>query len=418
MRKQSFIFSVVCLVFLALLMMVPLAAMAQSSSTINSSLVSDSNLSGATLNHNGDGNDDHGMNTDEGEEDDSSDDDDGEGPGNGFVMPKPTGLTVTGDFTSAPLALTFTWQHSSDVQPEARWFQVVVIYTDFRLAANKWVKANKLCTETECNVGFDDLFEYDFPNGDYKWYVRAWGRNSFSDWSDPGEFTINVLEPEIPDGFTVTIHEGRPSIMVPNNHKASWYQVYVGHNDEDDHSLAHMQWYKKNRRICTATTCELFLDFHPTNGKYVAYVLAWGPGGFSRGGKFSGWAGPIEFEINFAPPDDVVPMTPTWGDGHGPHFGWHGAHHATWYNVWIGTADFTQTLHFAWHPALDLECNDAGECTLDFGSDFEFEEGQTYVWYIKAWGPGGFGHGGEDGWIRGNRFKVIGGAFVPQPDSD
>ncbi len=401
MRKRSFIFPFLCLIFLALLVVLPFAALAQSTSNSGTTLQSDNYLGHSTTSHN-----------------DDDDDNNNQGPGNGFILPAPTGLTITGDFTTAPLALTFSWKHTSSVQPRSRWFQVAIVYSDFRFAADKWVMANRICTDTECNVAFEDLFGADLLNGDYKWYVRAWARNTFSDWSEPGEFTINLLEPEVPDGFTVTINQGRPSIIVPNQFRASWYQVYVGHNDEDDKSLAHIQWYKKNRRICIKTSCELILDFHPTNGKYVAYILVWGPGGFSRGGKLNGWAGPIEFEINFDAPPDVVPMTPTIGGGHGPHFGWQGAVWATWYHIWIGTDDFTETIHFDWHPALDLNCNNAGVCQLEFEAGAQFEEGKSYVWYIRSWGPGGFGRGGQDGWIKGIRFRVQNGNFIPQPDSN
>src|SRR5690606_17967068 len=121
----------------------------------------------------------------------------------------------------------------------------------------------------------------------------------------------------------------------------------------------HMQWYRMDVAECDGVNCELHLDAHPSNGQYDVWVQSWGPAGYTNGDPLF-WIGPLPLSIQFDAPGQVMGMTITSQST----FIWNATEGTTWYNVWIGTADWSETLHFEWHAALDLGCADAGLCIL------------------------------------------------------
>ena len=98
--------------------------------------------------------------------------------------PEATNLNVSGLDTPQPI---FTW----DGVAGATWYQVWVgklepetttDYLEWHLAADLGCENTGLCTFTS-----DEMI---LPNGEYHWYVQAWGPGGFSEWVTGTVFEI------------------------------------------------------------------------------------------------------------------------------------------------------------------------------------------------------------------------------------
>jgi hypothetical protein len=84
-----------------------------------------------------------------------------------------------------------------------------------------------------------------------------------------------------------------------------------------------------------------------------------------------------------------------------------GVESATWYYIWIGTANAATTNHLMWYSSTDLNCQNGGACTVDI--PLALTAGTYYV-AVQSAGPGGFSTGG----LVGNGFQVdVDGFIVP-----
>ncbi|MDX1994018.1 MAG: hypothetical protein SF029_16655 [bacterium] len=86
-----------------------------------------------------------------------------------------------------------------------------------------------------------------------------------------------------------------------------------------------------------------------------------------------------------------------------------GAAGVTWYQVWIGTANATQTHHLQWYSSLSLNCSNGTGTTCTKSIPLTLAAG-TYYLAVQSAGPGGTSTGG----LASNGFQVdIDGFVVP-----
>lgn len=296
---------------------------------------------------------------------------------------------------------TYTWKTVSGAS-SYNLFVATNNETSFRVIFSGTISASEYCSETLCEVDLTDR-----PDGVNYWLAndayQVWFRAANADWRGPFEFTIDTPQSTAVSILPVTgTDRSEPYYnwaLTGNAIYASWFNVYLAPKDRPWEPLGSM-WYSRSE-ACEGdegTICSIRSLVDVANGSYVIYIRSWGPGGFSTGGiQNSGYAGPMEFVIN-----ETAPQAPTGlavSEG-GTSFSWQHSGGASWYNVWIGTPspDYT-TRYWEWKYFEDLGCNMT--CTL---SGLNIPSG-SHIWYVQAWGPGGFSTNGDfGGWNQGPDF--------------
>ncbi|MDX1993210.1 MAG: hypothetical protein SF029_12525 [bacterium] len=72
-----------------------------------------------------------------------------------------------------------------------------------------------------------------------------------------------------------------------------------------------------------------------------------------------------------------------------------GVEGATWYQVWVGTANATQTYFYDWRSSTSLGCQNMGTCTTAITMMYgAIPAGSTYYVAVQSAGPGGYSVGG------------------------
>ncbi|GAB4527234.1 MAG: hypothetical protein OHK0046_44840 [Anaerolineae bacterium] len=315
--------------------------------------------------------------------------------------PDPSNLQVS-NTTVAPVYPTLGWTHQTladQTEVPGDWYNVVIASVAGGTLLDVWVPVQQVCAGLQCSYTPSRVeLPLGLASGEYTFRVRAWDNGVLSQFSEL-VFAVSLTPPALPSGFTVTTNLGRPVLVFPPDN-AAWYQVYIGGLDN---TYSHINWYPKPESCVPGAPCELVPNAHPTNGRYEVYVQSWNLSGLSVGG-FLGWAGPRDFTLDLPIPGTVTPLTVTDADSGRPTFQWESTEGATWYQVWIGATDFSTTAYLQWLPALDMRCGAGGVCTVT--PDVILANNTSYAWYVQAWGPGGLGQGGLDGWIAGDNFTV------------
>lgn len=188
-----------------------------------------------------------------------------------------------------------------------------------------------------------------------------------------------------------------------NTVPADWYLLYVQRDD----GLVAQEWYPAGA-ICTGTSCEVnpwsssaqaaafgSLDsavelLGLENGDYTWYAVPWTQAGGTDTTNF----GQSTFSVDIPAVEEPVGISPRamTGTMEVPgltetrvFFEFYADDAATWYNVYVGTEDFSETLVSEWYEA-DRIC--FGE-TCGFSTEI-YATG-NYTWFVRAYGPAGVG---------------------------
>ncbi len=297
---------------------------------------------------------------------------------------------------SIPVYPTFSWQASTDILG-AEWYNIVIAQGT-TIVVDTWFEAHQACSGNICSYTLD---HNDIANGlvrgNYQWWVRSWGNSVFSDWSDTGLFTVTQDGlPDTPKGVSVEPRLGRPRVSWDEDSLATWFEIRIDNNE----GLVWSNWFEITLEYCNGSICEIDLDTNLLGGAYMLHMRFWGPSGFNNNDA-NAWSATVNFDVTDQPPN-VVSNLLVNDPGASPSFSWTGDANATWYQLWIGTPgpDY-QTVYDNWHLAQDLGCENGGTCTTD---QLSLPTG-NYVWYVRAWGPGGFSNGGISGWAEGPEFS-------------
>ncbi|GAB4513823.1 MAG: hypothetical protein OHK0046_15020 [Anaerolineae bacterium] len=142
----------------------------------------------------------------------------------------------------------------------------------------------EVCDTTLCSL----LPDANPLNGSYRAYVRIIGPGGSTDWSSPKSFSVNLPAPDLPRDLSGAFHGDRPDLRWSHDSSATWYEVWIG----QEGSTLYQQWHPAHGLECLNTgVCRLRPALYLNDaGTYAWYVRAWGPGGYSSGGDFEGWA--------------------------------------------------------------------------------------------------------------------------------
>jgi len=323
------------------------------------------------------------------------------------LTPAPTTLVAMGDFDTPPVLPLLTWGHQTSAgqkKAPGDWYNVEIRLGTDLVIYSGWFPVNRVCAGVNCSLQTDkSMLPVGLQNGDHVFRVRSWADGVFSEWSAASGFNVNVPTPAFPMTFTVKPEEPRPTVVVDNDPNATWYEIWIGSTGDTD-PFSHLAWYEKTG--CEdALTCTIYLDAHPTNGTYQVYISGWGPAGFAVDGTNNRWSGPVDWSLSFPNAAAIGSMTPTNVNSGRPTFLWDASPGASWYNLYVGPPDFSETLAFEWYSAVELGCVDPNEsCTAI--PPLILEDGSSYVWYVLAWGPGGFSETVDAGYVEGPQFTV------------
>ncbi len=284
---------------------------------------------------------------------------------------------------------TFTWIPNSNT---TNGFYHLVVIRDGTVVIDLWMAAADVCEDSDCAFTPDDtLILGGFINGNYTWWIGAWnGETNNTDWSEGNSFEVAVPAPHL-TGTEVNPRQGRPIIRWVNDPNMTWFHIYIG----NAHTMSFFNWISRHEITCNEQHCWYKPDINPLAGDYSVWIRGWGPGGFTEGIE-GGWQGPIIFTLPDEIPELVTGLTFTVSNP--MTFTWVPSERATWYQIWVGTpAPEWQTAHMAWYVLDDLDC-DSGMCSVGLAS----LPSDLLVWYVRAWGPGGFTQSTElDGWTQG-----------------
>ncbi len=288
--------------------------------------------------------------------------------------------------------------------PFANQFQVWIgtATLDKELHNAIYTHTPEMCDTIQCTL----LPNVTLENGDYLVYLRSSGSGGDSQgglknsgWSFPVKVTLDLASPPPPSGLIALYTEsGSPTFTWARTPNASWYQIWIARNVDNNYVILENNWYPANQldcqanTLCTITPASLFLN---DNDQIFWSVRAWGPGGTSTGTDTNGWAQPQSFTVNA---DNVNPPTQlivTNTDSYFPSFHWNHNPQVSWYNIEItAPPDVANVVGWAaqseWLPVEALNCRDDGFCTF-FSRNWSYYDG-TFNWHVAGYGPAWTGY--------------------------
>ncbi|GAB4524913.1 MAG: hypothetical protein OHK0046_40100 [Anaerolineae bacterium] len=225
-------------------------------------------------------------------------------------------LAAAQDAPSAPTSIninpnqgrpTITWADDAN----AEWYQVFVGTPDFSqtLLFEWYEKTNALCNGGTCtlNPSIDPVA------GTYAVYIRSWGNDAYSTggldgWGGPAEFTLSAQRPENLIVTATNTENGTPVFQWTGAQRATWYYLWVGTLTPQVRTY-YGGWMLASAisQTCgNAGQCVLNPNLTLSDGVYVTFMQAWGPGGFSQGsGTYPEWIDGPTFTVGTGSQDEI-----------------------------------------------------------------------------------------------------------------
>ena len=312
---------------------------------------------------------------------------------------------------NAPVSPTYSWVGTAD----ATAYRLFVRRAPANATViNQLYPAGDICTNLNCEVTPTDLLaSWGMVDGDYEWWVGAVNDNAVA-WSGgegfpPAEFSVQLPNAALPN-VTVDVRTGRPLVTWMDDPNTMWVQIWLGPAGDKTYT----QWVERDGDpenavpdfTCADGTCSFDPEWDAPGGDYTAWLRAWGPGGYSEGGPLANnpqWNSD-DFSLPTTAPD-VSTLAPSY-DGVSDTdvlFSWTGSNVATWYQIYVTNSDgppYTALVQGTWFSADALGCDGsgtAGTCMLTAeGLASSLQSNTSYSLWIRAYGPGGFGTGGQN----------------------
>jgi hypothetical protein len=235
------------------------------------------------------------------------------------------------------------------------------------------------------------------------------------------DFRITLPKPPVPTNLSVAINQGRPVITWDDNASAARFNVAIYNWTANTWAYTAEHVKGGNDGLsCSGGTCRLETEAMIfANGSYSVYVNAENAAGTaSFGGPFgNGYAGPTnpgnttepgDFVLDFDPPILVTGLTASYATSpNRVNVSFNGVAGATWYNIWIGTANAATTRYYQWHSSIYFDCSTPTPTSCSAAIPLTLTAGTYYV-AVQSAGPGGFSSGGT----VGNGFEVNTDGFV------
>ncbi len=264
----------------------------------------------------------------------------------------------------------YTWQ----IDTNTVWYELYVMQNG-KLLSDQWFNSsNSVINGTTGDFAVD---VDGHTGGSYQWWVRGWSPIGYGPWSDTGSFTMTAPPPP-----------GQVTLLTPTNNAggvvreptltwtasspaASWYDVYVVRNGTKYLD----QWVQGTTNLVVANN-------GLPGGAYTWYVRPWNAVGLGP------WSAGSSFTIQTATPGVLTLLSPTGSVASGSTqlYTWQADANATWYELYVmkNGSEFTDQ----WFNLSDSVVDSA---TGDFGVNVAGHTNGSYQWWVRAWGPDGFG---------------------------
>jgi hypothetical protein len=288
--------------------------------------------------------------------------------------------------------VSFSWE----ADPNALYYQLWAGTSDFSesVVVQWYAKSDLTCMVDEttmvetCSVAAG-LFT---NTGEYDWYVQGWGPAGVGPWQETAQtFMIDAGTLD-----TVTIIGPTGTVDTPSGLVAQWTgPLEADYFNVSIPAVTFDEWLPADN-VCSVVgegetaeySCSVPLDaILVTNGTYEWSVTPWSPGGV-------GTAATATAVLSFGAVGEVEDLLPgqnfEYESGQNFYFDWVAQPNATWYQVFIGTADLSEVIEFEWYRGTDV-CQTYGQpggatCSVRL----DLEPG-TYTWYVQPYGPAGIG---------------------------
>jgi hypothetical protein len=234
-----------------------------------------------------------------------------------------------------------------------------------------------------------------FPSGgSYDVYITAEGADGQSQggiqgYAGPETFSLPTTAPAMLTSTqmtTLNADSGTPTLSFTAPTGATWYQVWIGTSAFETRFI---QWFSAAQLGCMGGgTCTVEPTVYLENGSFEWWVQAYGPGGITTNAS-AGWGGPAPITVDApaliapapqAPVDNtVVTSTPALTFAHT---------NGEWYEVWVGSADYTVTELVQWFHKDELGC-EGGTCTVDLSALSVTLTPGAKAWTVRAYNPSG-----------------------------
>jgi len=264
----------------------------------------------------------------------------------------PTGAIASGDATFAWSAARYATHYQLFVQRNGRKYSL-----------------QSLVGNTSTTYQHTATLAY----GDYSWWVQSWNPDG-SQWVGGMDFTYGIPQQTGPQG---TVTDRTPQFTWDAVAGATYYNVLLYRNNVAYDS----KWVQ-------ATSYTPAADL--AHGAYQWWVRAWGP---TVG--IGGWSDGLSFTIEKMLPNSVEPMSPTGGvtvAAGSVNYQWSADDHAVWYKLWSGRQG--RTVVNKWYLGADVVTGSTASVNEPGHGWGEYE------WYVRGWGPDGYGK-----WSDGGEFN-------------
>ena len=278
---------------------------------------------------------------------------------------QPTGGAVITDYDN----LNFQW----DDVAGATWYNIWIGGGGTTLHSG-WHRGSLICTGGTCTLDLGLLP----ANGNYEWWIQAYGPSGTGAWAGPAQFEIDVANPVTSItptlGSVTDVDTNTPSFTWDTVNGAQWYNLVI----KQGATTTYSGWIS-GEDACTST-CTWDDPKVLGNGAYTWYIQAWGPAGYSL------MSSETAFNIALAPPQTANLLTPAddaTDFGGTMTFSWSTANYGTWYYLRVWLPDDT-IQHEQW---VDGATCGGGTCTVTV----TLPRGD-YEWSVATWGPGSIGN--------------------------
>jgi len=293
-----------------------------------------------------------------------------------IVPQSPASLSPDGGAVVIDRTPLLTW---ADPAGNATWFRIYVLGPS-GVTVDQWVQQN----EYEISPALSP--------GDYRWWVYSQNQHGAGGWSGEATFTVQAQKPlaTVPIGPRGMQATGvrRPLFSWQSADYATWHHIWVNRLGGGKYAAKWIQ--------APATNWIPDVDFR--GGDYKWWIAGWNVDGYGP------WSSGTDFTVPDMRPGVIELLSPTGGvdqtAGH-VNYQWAADDRATWYRMWSGQAG--QAVVDKWYRGSSVVTDTTASVT-------EPRHGWgSYNWYVRGWGPDGYGHwSGKGEFVCGRPSPVSG----------
>jgi hypothetical protein len=218
--------------------------------------------------------------------------------------------------------------------------------------------------------------------GAASWQVLTWNAVGYGEWSEVGEFLIEISDPAaatpIPMSPLGAVVDTMPTYQWTAAAGALSYRLSIRRNG----GAATYRWVTPAAAGCSvATLCSAVPPVTLLDGTMEWQVQAWTSAGYGL------WSSPISLSVTIGLPQEATLIAPGGAVGNNaPSFLWSFVANTTYY--YVRAFDSTGQRVDSWLTPSQAGCVTGGVCTLNAGVVLASGAG---MWEVLAWNASGYG---------------------------